>query len=79
MTDLQQEQYALLEQYTQQLGADSLSVQAHVLLLTYLNRLELTGMNRGYGLHLLRHISFNGLDFDHIDDLADEYAEIVTQ
>ena len=76
MTDLQQQQYALLEQYTQQLGADSLSVQAHVLLLTYLNRLELTGLDRGYGLHLLRHISFNGLDFTHIDDLADEYAEI---
>ena len=76
MTDLQEEQYMLLEQYTQQLEVDSLSVQAHVLLLTYLNRLELTGMDRDYGLHLLRHISFNGLDFTHIDDLADEYAEI---
>ena len=76
MTDLQEEQYMLLEQYTQQLQVDSLSVQAHVLLLTYLNLLEQCGLNRGYACHLLRHISFNGLDFTHIDDLADEYAEI---
>lgn len=68
----QTKQYKLLEEYARLRSCNPYPYQA----VTYVEKLQLLGVNKGYARHLVRHINYYGLDFSHIDDLADEFAEL---
>lgn len=67
-----QRAYKLLKEYASLRACNPQPYQA----VTYAAKLQLLGINKGYARYLIRHINYYGLDFVHIDDLEDEFAEL---